>query len=488
MKRTIVALCLAGAAADSPIPADVLSKFQAFEARWGKAYSPDERGRRAAIFAANLRAIERLRRREKGTATYSYLGRFADLTPEEFAASHGLEAGTPCQFPEAPRLNVSLGATADDEDFDWVKRGAVTAVKDQGICGSCWAHGATAVVEGAVFLGTDQLVPLSEQYLQDCDEERSCSGCQCGGLPERALQWLSKGNSMPRLQDYPYVEADEKCRKDVPTVASIADFRVVKGSPGGFVDAAKAALRQYGPLSFSMDTRWPGYQFYESGIAVPEAGDCQGFGNHVMTLVGYGVEGGQAYWKIKNSYSTSFGEQGYFRLAQAEICGMSGCMLGAVGGSLGPVPGPSPAPTPPPAPSPTPVPPPPTPVPPPPTPVPTPPVPTPSPEPTPSPPPPSPAPTPSASHYGRPGSCVADEVCSMLPGSAVCTVVGCHGDSSCPADVPEGATATPTCMDSLCRLTCAKDSDCQQGAFCAKNNNERFCAYHAGCGSQTQVV
>jgi len=339
MQRSLVAVGLACVAADS-LPADVLSKFEEFEARWAKAYLPDERVHRAEIFAANLLSIERLRSREKGTATYSHLSRFADLTPEEFAGSHGLgaEAGLPCQWPQMQSLNVSTSNMGDD-DFDWVKQGAVTPVKDQGHCGSCWAHGATAVVEGAVFLGADQLVPLSEQYLQDCDEERVCSGCQCGGLPERALQWLSKGNGMPRLKDYPYIEDDQQCQKDVPTVAYIEDFRVVSGngptSDGAdFVGKVKSALQQYGPLAFSIDTHWDAFQFYESGIASPASGDCQGPGNHVMTLVGYGVEDGQAYWKVKNSYGTSFGEAGYIRWTQDDICGMGGCMLGAVGGSL----------------------------------------------------------------------------------------------------------------------------------------------------------
>lgn len=332
MKPSFFACGLGSAVATWALPADVLSKFQEFEARWGKTYAADERERRAEIFASNLQLIEQLRRQEQGTATYSHLGRFADLTLDEFAVSHGLEAGTPCQFPQAPRLNVSFSAT-DAEDFDWVARGAVTPVKDQGHCNNCWAHGATAVVEGAVFLGTGQLLQLSEQYLQDCDEERVCSGCDCGGLAERALQWLAKGNGMPRLQDYPYIEAAQQCQKSVATVANIADFHVVDTSLG-FVDTVKAALQQYGPLSFSIDPHWPAFQFYESGVVSPGAGECQGPGGHTMTLVGYGVDDGQAYWKVKNSYSTAWGEEGHIRWVQGDICGMGGCMLAAVGGSL----------------------------------------------------------------------------------------------------------------------------------------------------------
>lgn len=453
--------------ADITLPGDVLLKFQEFEAKWGKSYTVDERQSRVAIFADNLRRIEHLRGRERGSATYSHLGRFADLAPEEFAASHGLEVGMRCQFPELAGLNASVGA---DTDFDWVAEGAVTPVKDQGHCGSCWAFGTTAVVEGAVFLGTGQLLSLSEQYLQDCDKSRVCQGCVCGGLAERSLQWLSKGNGMPRMQDYPWVEDDQKCRKNVPTVANIADFNVV---PYTSADAVKSALRQYGPMTFSIDTHWDAFQHYESGIVDPGAAGCWSTANHQMTLVGYGIEDGLAYWKVRNSYSTAFGEDGYIRWVQSDICGMGGCMVAALGGSLGPQPAPTP-----PSPLPTPVP---QPMPQP-TPVPQPPVPAPIPVPAPT-----PAPSPS-SHYGKPGSCAADENCAMVSGSAVCTVVGCSGDASCPQDVPLGAAAKPGCVDSLCKLVCANDNDCQDGAFCAQNGPERFCAYKGVCQTATGVV
>jgi len=234
----------------------------------------------------------------------------------------------------------------------------------------------------------------------------------------------------------------------------------------------KEALRKYGPITFSVSTKF--LQFYESGI-IDQFGDCDDFmANHQMTLVGYGVEDGVSYWKVKNSYGTSFGEEGYVRWVQENRCAMGGCMVAALGGGLSPEPSPTPAP---PGPSPVPTPPP-----------------TPSPAPSPPPPPPTPpiptpSPTPEGGHYGRPGNCAADENCLMAPGgAAVCTVSPCHGDGSCPTDVPAEATATPKCQDSWCMLKCKDDSECQADAFCAQNGPERFCAYHASCPTESTLV
>ena len=207
-------------------------------------------------------------------------------------------------------------------------------MKNQGKCASCWAHAVTAVAEARLKLDTGNITSLSVQSLMDCDKARVCHGC-CGGLPERTVQWLTTphgGVSSTAL--YPYTSASgvdptPKCNKAVPNIAKLTGFGVVAGDSKSML----SGNTEYGVMSVVMDSK--PLQFYKKGIITNPNCSPTG-GNHAVAIVGYGTEGGVAYWKVRNSYGTAFGESGYFRIQRstggsAAPCGMSGCVVAATG-------------------------------------------------------------------------------------------------------------------------------------------------------------
>jgi hypothetical protein len=315
--------------------------FNEFSAAFGKDYSgTDGRWERLKIFSTNVNKIVELNKRDKH-ARYSHLTPWADLTEAEYTSMHGLDSpDMVCQFAEPPPM---LTPTATPKaNVDYVALGATVAVKNQGKCGSCWAHATTAVVEGRLKLDEGHTTSLSEQYLLDCDTTRVVKGCG-GGLPERALQWLAN-NSTHKCKgiasevQYPYTSASgtdptkKHCNKTCPLNAKVHGFGRVLGDAQSML----AGSTQYGILSVAMDSH--PLQFYSGGIITAVANCSDVTSNHAVAIVGYGVDGGVDYWKVRNSYGTEFGEQGYFRIvrssgAQAAPCGMSGCIVAATSAS-----------------------------------------------------------------------------------------------------------------------------------------------------------
>ncbi|KAL0376174.1 UNVERIFIED_CONTAM: Cysteine protease RD19A [Sesamum calycinum] len=143
--------------------------FTIFKRKFGKVYATqEEHDYRFSVFKANLR---RARRHQKlDPAAVHGVTQFSDLTPREFRRQFlGLNRRLrlPSDAHKAPILPTNDLPT----DFDWRDHGAVTPVKNQGSCGSCWSFSTTGALEGANFLATGNLVTLSEQQLVDCDHE-----------------------------------------------------------------------------------------------------------------------------------------------------------------------------------------------------------------------------------------------------------------------------------------------------------------------------
>ena len=307
--------------------------FEEFVTRFDRHYATDEeRLNRYNIFENNVKKILELNNNTDGKAVYSHLTQWADLTVHEFTAMHGFLPQTICQFAtSAPRLSPSA---SPKPSLDYVALGATVKVKNQGKCGSCWAHATTAVVEGRLKIDTGTITSLSEQYLMDCDPTRVCGGC-CGGLPERALQWLAN-ETCPGIageQQYPYVSGSgedptkNQCKNNVPLVGNVTGFGVLNGDAMSML----SGNTEYGLLGVAMDSS--PLQFYKSGIITNPK--CSETSNHAVAIVGYGSENGIDYWKVRNSYGTQFGEDGYFRIErtadQGAPCGMNGCVIAATG-------------------------------------------------------------------------------------------------------------------------------------------------------------
>lgn len=358
MSRLAASACFVVLGAATP-PPDVEAKFQEFEATFGKNYANEERQARLAIFQENLKKIDELQQSDQGSAIYSHLTPFADLSENEFSTRRGYKG--PSQHAHSHAATLS---TSDlPSDFDWVSQGAVNSIKDQGQCGSCWAFATVANIEGAAFVSTGQLLSLSEQELIDCDTGTGTdthgqpygpdAGCD-GGLPEYAYAaMIDQGLGLELESEYPYRAANGKCQA---TAAAEKTF------VGEWVDLSQdedelaASLMQYGPLALGINAAM--MQFYSGGVANPPSYACSPSAlDHGVSAVAFGVDGAQKYWTIRNSWGSSWGEGGYYRIIRGTgACGLNTAMTTALNVTIGGVP-PAPHPTPPPSPPPSPTPP-----------------------------------------------------------------------------------------------------------------------------------
>ncbi|XP_030443235.2 probable cysteine protease RD19B [Syzygium oleosum] len=302
--------------------------FSLFQRRFGRSYgSREEHDYRFGVFRANLR---RARRHQKlDPSAVHGVTQFSDLTPSEFRRAHlGLRGKV--KLPKDANQAPILPTEDLPGDFDWRDHGAVTGVKNQGSCGSCWSFSTTGALEGAHYLATGKLVSLSEQQLVDCDHEcdpeepGSCdSGCN-GGLMNSAFEYTLKAGGLMREEDYPYTSTDRAgCKFDKSKIAaSVANFSVVSLDE----DQIAANLVKNGPLAIAINAVF--MQTYVGGVSCPYI--CSKRLDHGVLLVGYGSAGyspirmkEKPYWIIKNSWGENWGENGFYKICRGRnICGV----------------------------------------------------------------------------------------------------------------------------------------------------------------------
>jgi Papain family cysteine protease/Cathepsin propeptide inhibitor domain (I29) len=297
----------------SSVLSDVESAFQQWAAVHGKEYADDdERDSRRGNFEANAHFIAEHNSRYDNVRLA--LNEFADFTFEEFAQTRlGVDVSLKSEKPHDGLLGTFRYADAQTpSEVDWVAKGAVTGVKNQGQCGSCWAFSTTGSIEGVNFLDTGVLKPISEQELVDCDKSHD-NGCG-GGLMDNAFQYVLDNGGLDSERDYSYWGAFPSfCNRRKQGDRHVVDITGFEDVPHGDEDAlARAAANQ--PVSVAICAN-NALMFYHSGVFDAEC--CDGL-NHGVLLVGYGTadadEGGSDFWKVKNSWGLGWGEQGYFRL------------------------------------------------------------------------------------------------------------------------------------------------------------------------------
>jgi len=225
-----------------------------------------------------------------------------------------------------PHLGTdSYSGKALPSSVDWVSSGAVTAPKNQGQCGSCWTFSTTGALEGALKIATGKLVSLSEQQFVDCSHEGGNNGCN-GGSMDSAFSF-SEANAVCTEDSYPYKAAAGTCAASNCT-AGIAKGKVIgfKDVPPRDLDALMEAVSKQ-PVSVAIEADQMAFQLYKNGILSKECGSKL---DHGVLLVGYGTENGTDYWKVKNSWGASWGEQGYIRMQRGlSLDGECGIKLGA---------------------------------------------------------------------------------------------------------------------------------------------------------------
>jgi C1A family cysteine protease len=428
--------------------------FNEWKAAHGKTYATIE------LEAAAMEAYESndmiIRQHNSKNSSYT-LGHneFSDLTWTQFQRTYMSELFLNRSPNNMQRVMLRQDHLKLDDAVDWVTKGAVTPIKNQGRCGSCWAFSTTGSTEGAYQIASGKLVSLSEEDLVQCDHGGD-QGCN-GGLMDNAFKFIEQ-NGIAAEADYPYTSGTgvtgtcdtAKMNKPVVTVTGFKDV------PHNDEDALKTAVA-LGPVSIAIEADKSAFQLYKSGVL--DSTTCGTKLDHGVLTVGYGTDTGVSkdYWKVKNSWGETWGEQGYIRMVRGKnMCGIAmqaSYPTGAKAASPSP-PGPSP--------------------------------------PGPSP----PTPPAGKTHYGDPkDGCLSDEVEITIQGITgdFCTPE-CSFMKACPTDVPAGVTAKPQCALSdsstgkkYCALICspsanildqkAADAQCGTNASCKPIQSVGLCTY-----------
>lgn len=248
-----------------------------------------------------------------GNATYTKgLNEFSDMSETEFGEWKG---GCYNTMKQSQRMREMEGkvkelGVATCTSIDWTAQGAVTPVKNQGQCGSCWAFSTTGSIEGRCEISKGKLISLSEQELVDCPKVSDGNmGCN-GGLMDNAFKWIENNGGLCTEDDYPYKAKKTifGCKKSGCTSKDpISGYHDVPANNQAQLEAAVCQ----GPVSIAIEADQSSFQSYSGGVFT---GVCGAKLDHGVLIVGFGTDNGKDYWKVKNSWGASWGESGYIRI------------------------------------------------------------------------------------------------------------------------------------------------------------------------------
>jgi C1A family cysteine protease len=295
-------------------------RFQDWMTKHNKKYATQtEYQTRLNNFIATSKRIVALNARSKAinsTATFAH-NQFSDLTLEEFSVRLGMKGYKPKQVPGVP---VAPRAPMAPGSFDWRTKNGITAVKDQAQCGSCWAFSCTESIESVYIIkgGKAGQVPLAPQQIVDCDT--GDDGCNGGDLPT-CYQYVQSAGGLETERDYPYKGVDGRCNAQSSLEQDpITGFNYV--IPQGSTDemAMASYLAANSPMSIIVDAS--SWSSYSGGVLT--ADQCGQDLDHAVQAVGYSGLDANGYWIVRNSWGTSWGENGFIRLQMASnTCGLT---------------------------------------------------------------------------------------------------------------------------------------------------------------------
>ena len=322
MNKILIVL-ISFALISSNLDSKIFTYFQKFIKKYQKNYkSINEFMGRYYIFKNNF--LEAMN--SEKSSFKKGINEFSDLTSQEFKKHYlnlNYDAMAVSNF-NPHHIKISNDAPTS---LDWRALNRVTSVKNQGSCGAAWAFSTVGNLEGLYAGHYGELVELSKSVIIDCDTKDS--GCN-GGLMEYAFTWL-KSNGIMTEADYPYHGYKDECKIDIDKCIPmrITGFEKLGGGSSVFSCTDEEEMKEFlytkGPVSVALNAN--PLQMYSSGIIDSTSSQCPSSGiNHCALLVGYGTESamGMDYWIVKNSWGSTWGESGYFRIRRGNgTCGIN---------------------------------------------------------------------------------------------------------------------------------------------------------------------
>jgi C1A family cysteine protease len=295
------------------------SHFAGFVSKYNKKYNKDDLVYRYNVFKTNMDFITAT---NKKNLSYTVsMNKFGDMPFHEFHAKYtglnNIKRDYIRSKNTAPHSHLS-----NPKSIDWRSKGAVTAVKDQGQCGSCWAFSATGSMEGAWQIAGKPLVSISEQQLVDCSGAQGNQGCN-GGLMDYAFEYVIANKGLTTETLYPYKAVDGRCKSPLPkSSVTISSYTDVKVNDDTSLENAVAK----GPVSVAIEADQPAFQFYSGGVFDAACGDEL---DHGVLAVGYDTLNNKKYWIVKNSWGGDWGSEGYIWMVRKSGEGQCGINMAA---------------------------------------------------------------------------------------------------------------------------------------------------------------
>jgi cathepsin L len=308
--KVVACLLLLACAAFALSEKEYQSAFTKWMQNFERSYAHDEFQYRYRVFRTNLDYINTFNAQNKSMTLG--MNQFGDLTNAEYRAMYlGLKMPKNARFPSvhpSPKKVRAPPAT-----WDWNKQGAVTPIKNQQQCGSCWAFSTTGSTEGCHFIASKSLVSLSEQDLVDCSTAQGNQGCD-GGLMTQAMDYIISNGGIDTESTYPYTAEDGTCSYNAANSgATLKSY--VNVNQG---DENDLQLKTYtGPTSVAIDASQSSFQFYSGGVYYEPACSSTQL-DHGVLSIGWGTDSSSSsdYWLVKNSWGTSWGLNGFIWMSR----------------------------------------------------------------------------------------------------------------------------------------------------------------------------
>jgi len=321
--RFFILLALLGAC--YALPHQQKSVWEDFKLTHKKTYTDGgEESLRMRIFLDNLDVITKHNELyQKGEKTFEMgTNQFSDLLMSEYNQMKGF--GIKGQEHKKPKqaqrtfADVTTTPIPIPDRLDWRYYNTVTPIKNQGQCGSCWAFSSTGALEGMHARYTGKLVELSEQNLVDCTNNKKYNNGGCnGGWMENAWKYVNDNDGIDNEATYPYTAQDGTCSYD--PAGNTATCRGYVDLPSGDEGALLEASGTIGPISIAIDATQPSFMNYRQGVYVDDnCGNDPDSLDHAVLVIGYDHDAatGLDYWLVKNSWDTTWGDQGFIKMAR----------------------------------------------------------------------------------------------------------------------------------------------------------------------------